>query len=317
MLVVGALVTIFGFASLNATSGAQTTAPSPLPNQSAVSKALTQGVELKRLPWLIVPLQQLSSDQFNSSSHCIVRFNDPTPTGHRPSNAACTFGDPHATRRIVLFGDSHSSMWFDALNQIAKNLHFSLTTFIRSSCQTASLHLWSRQLHTDGTECTAFRTWALQQITALHPAYVIVSDDEVWPAFGYADLPIPFPVFAAGQRATFRALRAAGAKVIDLGTTPSPKASPGACLPLRSNDVASCSIATSTASAYVAPAAELTAHSSGAAFIDTFPWFCTEKQCPMVANHTVLYADANHVSHHWAMELLPTLERDLQQAGLH
>ena len=38
----------------------------------------------------------------------------------------CLFGDPHGSRSMVLYGDSHSGMWFQTIDDVATAAHWKL-----------------------------------------------------------------------------------------------------------------------------------------------------------------------------------------------
>jgi len=55
-----------------------------------------------------------------------------------PRVRTCEFGDPDAITRVALIGDSHSASWFPALEAIAVQNGWSLTTYFKASCEFSS-----------------------------------------------------------------------------------------------------------------------------------------------------------------------------------
>jgi peptidoglycan/LPS O-acetylase OafA/YrhL len=47
---------------------------------------------------------------------------------------ACNFGDLHSTHTMVLYGDSHALMWFNALDDIATNAHWRIVLLSKPAC---------------------------------------------------------------------------------------------------------------------------------------------------------------------------------------
>ena len=60
---------------------------------------------------------------------------------------ACVFGDITSSKSVVLFGDSHASQWFPALERIARDNHWKLISFTKSACPVPSLdRLFDRKI---------------------------------------------------------------------------------------------------------------------------------------------------------------------------
>ena len=73
----------------------------------------------------------------------------------------CIFGDPQGVHTVVLYGDSHAGMWFEAMNEIATAAHWKLIYLGKASCPAPSLPFqnpkgWGRPGETF-LQCERFR----------------------------------------------------------------------------------------------------------------------------------------------------------------
>ncbi|HEX8471401.1 MAG TPA: SGNH hydrolase domain-containing protein, partial [Brevundimonas sp.] len=76
----------------------------------------------------------------------------------------------------MLFGDSHAAQWFTPVAAFATSQDAVLTTVLKSSCPPAAVDVVSSRLRRIFTECLTWRVAALEQIRALHPDLVIISE---------------------------------------------------------------------------------------------------------------------------------------------
>jgi len=78
----------------------------------------------------------------------------------------CTFGDPHGTRTILLFGDSHAAHWHSAVVASAAAHGWRVLTLTKSSCPAADVYVRRYKKTTPYAECSTWRTAALARLRA-------------------------------------------------------------------------------------------------------------------------------------------------------
>ena len=88
----------------------------------------------------------------------------------------CEGGDLASTRVVVLYGDSHASMWMSALDAIGKKQKFKVRLFAKLACPLVKAPIWSYQLNKPFNECNEWQAKVLPQIAALKPEMIIVTD---------------------------------------------------------------------------------------------------------------------------------------------
>ena len=92
----------------------------------------------------------------------------------------CRYGTE--SRSIALFGDSHAAQWFPGLLDWARDHHYRLDVYTKSSCPSATVPLLL------GTgpfpACARWRTGVLRQLQHDPPAVVIIANFDRTPILG-------------------------------------------------------------------------------------------------------------------------------------
>src|SRR6185437_2492175 len=87
----------------------------------------------------------------------------------------CVFGDKTSNTDVVLLGDSHAGQWYPAMESIAQEKHWRLVTLLKANCQIAA-----QEAYPDGRAldpaCQAWRKKALERVTVLHPALLVLGE---------------------------------------------------------------------------------------------------------------------------------------------
>ena len=91
----------------------------------------------------------------------------------------CVFGDPNGSQTMVLYGDSHALMWFQAMNAIAVAAHWRLVILGKGYCMAnkypnGNVRGENILFHT----CSHWQRFAFQRIKKLDPALVIISQED-------------------------------------------------------------------------------------------------------------------------------------------
>ena len=227
----------------------------------------------------------------------------------------CVYGDPKSHTSVVLFGDSHATTWFPALNLISDQQHWRLVDFTKSDCPPPQVNIQFGAF--PYPQCTAWRHNAETQIAALHPNLVIMSGARWLENVAVPEQGVP-AIYAStwlnGLAATFRFLRTAAKRMVFISDVPTLTSSAPSCVSSHLSDVYQCATASNTAVLLAqVKSEELTlANRMQIPWIDPTPWFCTATTCPAVVGNILLYRDDAHMTPTWSRYLAPVLADALQ-----
>ena len=204
---------------------------------------------------------------------------------------------------MVLYGDSHAAMWFQVINVIAKLSHWRLVVLAKGSCPVVGLPFQSPRSDPGPggvfTACAHWHAFAIQRIRKIHPDLVVITQ---FPEGSPENGPYPASVWKVATVAAIRHLPVPADRVTVLGNIPSDPHGGPMCLSLHQTDVQACS---GPELGFLAPyntAERRAAASTGAHYIDTFPWFCSTT-CSDVVGHYQPYLDRNHLTATYATVL--------------
>jgi len=215
---------------------------------------------------------------------------------------ACVFGDLTGRRTVVLYGDSHAGMWFDALDGIAKSDGWKLVVLFKESCPASTVPVL--YLRTEFASCDRWHASVIKRIDALDPDVLVISQQVYMSPRNARYAPKAWTDALASLLRTVHARR----KVV-IGDIPG-TGGPG-CVSSDPNDVGACAVPVEAElyAPYV-EAERVAAREAGATYISTWPWFCTTV-CPVVIGHYDVYADPTHVSGAYAGFLREVLAQKL------
>ena len=223
----------------------------------------------------------------------------------------CVAGDPHGTHTMVVYGDSHAAMWFDALNDIALRAHWKLVDLGKGYCPANSLPYanppgWG----TPGGEYAACDQWhrfAINRINQLQPNLVIVTQEYRGKVDGSGYTPRQWQ---RGLELTLGQLHVAKGNVVVLGNIPLLPQSGPECLADNTTNVQRCSGAMITVLSKFNRAEQLAAGDAGARYVSVTPWFCSTN-CPAVVGRYNVYLDQYHVTATYSLVLQDVLAKAL------
>jgi len=89
-------------------------------------------------------------------------------------NGKCEFGSLSSSRTAVLYGDSHASMWFAAINAAAKDEKVKLTVLTKSGCAPFSVKVDVKTDSRASKSCLQWRRNSLERISKIHPSILIL-----------------------------------------------------------------------------------------------------------------------------------------------
>ena len=231
-------------------------------------------------------------------------------SGVRPGE--CVYGPAHATKTVVLLGDSHALQWFPALDLIASDAGWRLVSFTRSSCSPAPVAVRNSKLRRRYTECDAWQQWVAGRVDRWRPDLVVVTSSTNYLGM-LADHPAdPVAEWSAAWDGLFGRLRAGARHVAVLTDTPTLTGDPVECIARHSTAIRDCAEPAGTVlrDQNARQAIRAAADRAGVTVIDPTPWLCSHR-CPLVVGDLLVYRDTNHLTTAYAESLAPLLSAAL------
>ncbi len=226
----------------------------------------------------------------------------------------CAYAQTQSPTSVVLFGDSHASQWFPALDAMANSRNWRLVVLDKSTCPPLELSLFSPVLGRTYTECAQFRQSALERIRVEKPKLVILG------VARHYSTDYHFSVYSAawisGLATMVREIRALGPRVVVMGPTPKPNLPDVPdCLSAHLGDATACATPTNIAVNAFGTAAERDAVvGAGGSYVDVQPWVCTTSSCAVIVGNLLVYRDDNHLTTKYVSWLTPVFETAVDAA---
>lgn len=220
----------------------------------------------------------------------------------------CTFGNPDASLKFVLFGDSHAWQWLPALETDIKRSGASLVTLVRSSCPTADVpDFYYPKLRREYSECRVWRSAAINRIKELKPNFVIVSN-----SYYYERLGISAKSWQVAQRKVLQRLTQFRARVVVIRDNPAPWKDLDDCLSAevwhhRPESLCSFSRTTPFNETLFSADKDVANSITGVYLIDLSKKICPHKRCRPTENGLVKYRDSNHLSYAYVKSMANVL----------
>lgn len=265
------------------------------PEQMAFTRAQTQQSKLAQM-------------------NCLATLTETNPK-------ECRFGDPHATARFVLFGDSHAAQWFTPLRSIAGDNHAELIAVLKSSCAVSDVQVLSFRLRRLFTECDEWRRAAVRKVIALKPDVIILSQHSVsyvrQEGVDRGAARVSPLEWAQGLQKTLSAFEQARIPTVVIADTPEMGFNVPTCLGRAARwagQAADCMRQREYALNALVSEGERRAVAaiSNTRYIDVNDLLCPDTVCFPTRDSKVLYRDANHVTEDTAAGALQTLKLRMQ-----
>ncbi|MGN6503672.1 MAG: acyltransferase family protein, partial [Pseudolysinimonas sp.] len=217
----------------------------------------------------------------------------------------CSAGVPDGTVRVLLIGDSHAVHWLPALERVAQDRDWAITTHFRSGCP------YSTRMAGMSQVCTDWNTDVAAALAAEQPYDLVIVSDKVkvgfWPN---ADVAVE------GFREAWQPLIDRGAQVVVIRDTPQTPKTTTACLQAHETDPDACAVPESEAFPapdYQVQAADGMPHVH---VIDLTSSFCWDGTCKQAIGGVVTYRDTHHITETLSSTFGPVIERRLDGLGL-
>jgi hypothetical protein len=262
-------------------------------------------------------LQSLAqSGDFGDTTACQGRNADANQSSLKLGS--CTFGMKHASRTMVLTGDSRAGMWFATVNAIAKAAGYKLIFLAKYGCP-SGLGVY-KTMNNNGVvgnapwaACSQWHTWVTKTINSLHPRLILVSSSD------QLDLtsggPAPAGAIETAFEEFFKSLPK-DSKLAVLGGFPiAATNSPTLCLSKSPSDPSNCAAPKDPKAASWNAALQTATEATAATYIDQSGWLCATT-CPAIIAGIVVYtSDGYHIdatyAHYLTGALWTALEPDL------
>ena len=286
-------------------SGASTvTSTSITPGTDAeIAGLVASSHEIQHLPAdLAPPLLDAGHDWGAPHNRC-------QPNVRQTTVPACVFGDPSGSHTMVLYGDSHALMWFQAMDDIATQAHWRLVIFGKGYCMANKYPPGSTPgLNAINRTCLRWQRYVYRRIKKLDPNLVIVTQE-------YQNGPNRKPYtpaqWQAALQATFTHIGGRHTKFIVLGDIPNLGLSPPDCLAEHPDQVQQCSAPVPAFAQPYNQAERRAVTAVKGRYIDVTPWFCAAT-CSSVIGHFEVYLDQLHVTESYSLFLRDALAQQLQ-----
>ena len=288
--------------------------------KAQLTVALKAASKLTTLPsQLVVPLSGAGVDypDWTINHFCFLNNLDIHPVQDRPSDATCSFGDTKSSTVLALLGDSQANLWLPTFDAMGKQDHVRIVFYALASCQMASIDTWNNWGLGPSQGCSAFRAWAMSQISILRPKYTVLAfyaDDD---HFTFDHTLIARADYGAALVQTLRTLKLSSNNVMMLGRIPLPRNDPKVCVAIHPTNLQGCS--TPRAAAVTAATEAMlksTSKTAKVGYFDLMHYGCTAAVCPPVINGTIAYVDLYHYSMHYLAEIQKLVISELHAAKI-
>jgi hypothetical protein len=275
-----------------------------------ILSAISVAMKISKLPTNLTPTltnaRTDKSEWLKETNPCSVDFAEVRV----PS---CPGGDANGSKLIILYGDSHASMWMPAIDAIAKKNGYRVELYAKLACPLIEAPVWSYQLNRTFTECTQWQQQVLPKIKSAKPDILIVTDQ--WK-----------PAVVNGEKSDFdtetlwekefpkavATLNSYAKKLVVIGNNPSMTTDSINCVSRPGVTVSICaSVRTKADNNSINKIEQSAAMSLKATFIDTVGWACDAYMCPAIVDNKLVYFDQWHFTATYVNWLTPSLAKAL------
>ena len=223
----------------------------------------------------------------------------------------CVAGDPAGKKVMVVYGDSHASMWMTALDVIAKSSGYKIYLFAKLACPIVEVPIWSYQLNKPFNECIEWQQLVLPKIQSLKPDVLVVTNQ--WK-----------PAVIDGKKSDFDTqnlwstefpkalskLKGFTNRLIVLSNNPSMQQDSVACASKPKANLGLCASGRNQAgNVQINRIEEESTKSLKATFINTVDFACNSYLCPVVVGDKFVYFDQWHFTATYVKWLTPVLRK--------
>ncbi|MFE9242402.1 acyltransferase family protein [Nocardiopsis sp. NPDC006938] len=224
----------------------------------------------------------------------------------------CVYGPDDADTTVALTGDSHSTQWFPALNELAEERGWRLVVFNKSACAFTAAEVGREGAVYE--ECSEWNRAVADEIDRLEPDMVVTSSSAAGLPHGYQSGPDARDAMAAGMVELWEEVVAPGVPLVVIRDTPRTSSDVLDCLARHSEAPSSCDRPASAALSRDDPQELAVREVEGAALVDLNDRICTGDTCPAVIGNVVVYRDSHHLTGTYALLLADVLGSRMDEA---
>ena len=226
----------------------------------------------------------------------------------------CAFG-PVDGRPVVLVGDSHSAVWFPALEPIAEREGWRLTVYFRGACAFSTADRGSAQNRARTEACLRWVDGVSARLAEGDAPDLVLTAASTGATYRDADGEESAEAGVDGFIEAWRPLIDRGSRLVVLAEPPLLGDDGERCQLARPENPLPCSPARASALDFSDLAVEA-GRELDAVILDLRDAFCTPTVCPTVIGGALVYRDADHFTATYGATLTAAVDERLQAAGL-
>lgn len=275
-----------------------------------VTAAISVAMKVTKLPANLSP--SLTSARTDKSEW--LKENNPCSIDFAEVRVpSCPGGDPNGSKLIVLYGDSHASMWMPAIDAIAKKNGYRVELYAKLACPLIEAPVWSYQLNRPFTECIEWQQLVLPKIKNSKPDLLIVTDQ--WKPAVVNGAKSDFDTETLWEKEFPKAianLNSYAKKLVVIGNNPSMTTDSINCLSKPGVTISICaSVRTKADNNAINRIEQAAVIAVKGTFIDTVTWACDAYMCPAIIDNKLVYFDQWHFTTTYVNWLTPSLAKAL------
>ncbi|HKI52383.1 MAG TPA: acyltransferase family protein [Geothermobacteraceae bacterium] len=228
----------------------------------------------------------------------------------------CTAGAMDATRKMVLFGDSHALQWSPALEEIAVQNDLQLIVMTKDACAPVNIPYIYSLLGREYKECETWRDKVLEKIEEFNPELVVVSNSYFYP-FSRTE-------WLNGSDYVIKAISNSSQFVVIMRDTPRFSLDPPSYLARKSWSPLNISqLYLKYGVDFVNPPINvyeiqrnIAKYYDNVSTVDMNDNICLEPSCDLDRDGTIIYMDTNHLSAKFSKNLAPLVAEKLKNIML-
>ena len=226
----------------------------------------------------------------------------------------CTYGNGRT--KVALAGNSHAGQWLPALQQIAKERDWTISTFLASRCSPTDSELaFDSEANAKG--CLDFGKWVLDQTSHGQFDLIIAADRQSLPVQG-EDFETTAEKATQGYESYLAKWTAGGTPIVVIRDSPFPANTvPNIpdCIASSRRPLIECSGTPETWHS-IDPLVDAARSSATGriSVVDMSEFFCRDDICPAIIGSVIPYFDGSHLSATYVRTLIPYLAEKLDKA---
>jgi len=231
----------------------------------------------------------------------------------RAAVVTCDYGDPKGRTNVAVVGDSKIAQWMPAIDAIAKQNGWHLTTYFKAACS-----LTDALTEVEGKPYVTCRDWrdAVLKRLAANPPSIVVTSQLFRTAYDSKNVPSE-QAMVDGLRTTWSRITAMGSKIVVIGDNAPSGFEVYECVEKNPGALSKCAFSRNRYAQSAGPVQRrATEGLKSVFFIDLSDAICPTTQCAPIIGHVLIYRDNSHITATYVRTLTPRLADALTKAGV-